>query len=157
MKIRLAGIAYDSLVNGPGMRRVFFSQGCTHGCKECFNPDTHAFTGGIEFEINDIVNEVNKDPLLQGITFSGGDPFQQAEAFTELACRLANYNIWAYTGYVFEELIDNPLLQHIDVVVDGAFDITKVSPTLLYRGSSNQRIIDVKASLKTKTIVEVKL
>ena len=105
--IRLAGIAENSLVNGKGLRKVFFSQGCSHHCEGCFNQHTWEFAGGRMFDMDELVQKVKDEPFLDGVTFSGGDPFQQADKFAYLAKKLheANINIWAYTGYTFEELI----------------------------------------------------
>ena len=161
-KINLSGIIEDSLVNGPGLRKVFFSQGCSHKCKNCFNPTTWPFSGGKLFLIKDLVNKVLSEPFLSGVTFSGGDPFQQADKFSILAEMLHKnkINIWAYTGYYYEELLamsqkDNNifrLLSSIDVLVDGPYIDDQKDETLKYRGSKNQRIIDVVKSLKTKKI-----
>lgn len=155
--IRLSGIAYESLVNGPGMRRVFFSQGCTHNCKGCFNPDTHDFNGGEERDIDELISDVKDNPIISGITFSGGDPFERAEEFAYMAkaFKTQGLNIWSYTGYTFEEIIDNldkrdgfrELINNIDVLIDGKFEEDKKGE-FRYRGSSNQRIIDVKKSLE---------
>ncbi|GAB6168617.1 anaerobic ribonucleoside-triphosphate reductase activating protein [Clostridium carnis] len=160
--IRLSGIAYESLVNGPGMRRVFFSQGCNHFCKGCFNPDTHDFLGGEERDMDELIHDVLDNPMLKGITFSGGDPLEQADKFSYMAkiFKKNNLNIWCYTGYTFEYILDNldkrvgwkELLNNIDVLVDGKFDLTKTREGLRFRGSTNQRIIDVKKSLDTKKI-----
>ena len=159
--IRLSGIAYESLVNGPGMRRVLFAQGCTHNCKGCFNPDTHDFNGGELKDIDEIVKDILQNPILKGGTFSGGDPLEQADKFAYIAQKLRanNLNIWCYTGYTFEEILKNKeqrkgwseLLNNIDVLVDGKFDETKKGD-LRYRGSSNQRIIDIKKTLETGEI-----
>ena len=161
--VRLAGIAFESLVNGPGIRRVLFAQGCKHDCKGCFNPDTHDFNGGIDYNIDKLINDVKENPLLKGVTFSGGDPFEQAEQFAYIAKKLKVWgkNIWCYTGYTFEYILThryerkgwNELLQNIDVLVDGKFEQDKSNPNLKFRGSSNQRIIDVKNSLKVLDIV----
>ncbi len=162
-KIRLAGIIKESLVNGPGMRRVFFSQGCSHNCKGCFNPETHDFSGGYIWVIDDLIKEVKDNPLLKGVTFSGGDPFQQSEAFAYMAEELKklDINIWSFTGYTFEYLMENMykipswgrMLNNIDVLVDGEFQEEHQEEGLKYRGSSNQRIIDVKKSLVNKKAV----
>ena len=159
--IRLSGIAYESLVNGSGMRRVLFAQGCTHNCKGCFNPDTHDINGGEIKNINEIVEDILQNPIIKGVTFSGGDPFEQADKFTTIAQKLKvkDLNIWCYTGYTFEELFENKdhrngwseLLNNIDVLVDSKFDETKKGD-FRYRGSSNQRIIDIKKTLETKEI-----
>lgn len=161
--IRLSGIAYESLVNGPGMRRVFFSQGCKHNCKGCFNPDTHDFNGGEEKDMDELIQDVLGNPMIKGITFSGGDPFERAEEFSYMAkeFKKSNKNIWCYTGYTFEYIIENlesrngwkELISNIDVLVDGKFDEDKKEDGLKFRGSSNQRIINVKESLKCGYIV----
>lgn len=161
--IRLSGIAYESLVNGPGMRRVFFAQGCKHNCPGCFNPDTHDFTGGEERNMDELIKDVLDNPILKGVTFSGGDPFEQADKFAYMAREFRNngLNVWSYTGYKFENIIKQlennkgwqDLLNSIDVLVDGRFDKDKMQDGLKFRGSLNQRIIDVKESLKTGKIV----
>ncbi|NFG62061.1 MULTISPECIES: anaerobic ribonucleoside-triphosphate reductase activating protein [unclassified Clostridium] len=162
-KIRLSGIAYESLVNGPGIRRVFFSQGCNHNCKGCFNPDTHDFNGGEEKNIDELIEDVLCNPMIKGITFSGGDPFERADQFSYMAkiFKENNKNIWCYTGYTFEYINDNlegnkgwkDLINNIDVLVDGKFEENKKEDGLKFRGSSNQRIIDVKESLKSNKVV----
>ena len=131
--VRLAGIAYESLVNGPGMRRVFFAQGCKHKCKGCFNPETHSFEGGKIMDMDKLINDVLDNPMLKGVTFSGGDPIEQAHSFSYMAKAFKNSNldIWCYTGYTFEELLEamkvdtsiKELLNNIDVLVDGKFEI----------------------------------
>jgi anaerobic ribonucleoside-triphosphate reductase activating protein len=163
--IRLSGIAYESLVNGPGMRRVFFAQGCRHNCRGCFNPDTHDFNGGELRNIKKLIEDVLDNPMLSGVTFSGGDPWEQAEEFAYMAevFRKNNLNIWCYTGYTFEYILEHKkerngwqeLLTNIDVLVDGKFDINKKDENLKYRGSSNQRIIDVKKSLESGMVVTI--
>lgn len=161
--IRLSGIAYESLVNGPGMRRVFFAQGCKHNCPGCFNPDTHDFTGGEERNMDELIKDVLDNPILKGVTFSGGDPFEQADKFAYMARQFRNngLNVWSYTGYKFENIIKQlennngwkDLLNNIDVLVDGRFEKDKMQDGLKFRGSLNQRIIDIKESLKTGKIV----
>lgn len=163
--IRLAGIAYESLVNGPGIRRVFFSQGCNHNCNGCFNPETHDFSGGEEKNINELIDDVYKNPMIKGITFSGGDPFERADEFAHMAkaFKEKQLNIWSYTGYTFEYIINNldkrsgwrDLLNNLDVLVDGRFEEDKAVEGLRFRGSTNQRIIDVKESLKTGNIIKL--
>ncbi|ACD52202.1 ribonucleoside-triphosphate reductase activating protein [Clostridium botulinum] len=162
-KIRLSGIAYESLVNGPGIRRVFFSQGCNHNCKGCFNPDTHDFNGGEERNIDELIEDVLCNPMIKGITFSGGDPFERADEFSYMAkiFKENNKNIWCYTGYTFEYINDNlernkgwkDLINNLDVLVDGKFEEDKKEDGLKFKGSSNQRIIDVKESLKSNKVV----
>ena len=163
--VRLAGIAYESLVNGPGMRRVFFAQGCKHKCKGCFNPETHSFEGGKIMDMDKLINDVLDNPMLKGVTFSGGDPIEQAHSFSYMAKAFKNSNldIWCYTGYTFEELLEamkvdtsiKELLNNIDVLVDGKFEINNKKEGLKYKGSSNQRIIDVKKSLDTGEVVVI--
>ena len=131
--IRLSGIAYESLVNGPGIRRVFFSQGCKHNCIGCFNPDTHDFNGGEERDIEELIKDLADNPFIDGVTFSGGDPLEQANKFIYIAkaARELGLNIWSYTGYKFEYLLEHAnefnrwkeYLENIDVLVDGKFDI----------------------------------
>ncbi|MGL4850850.1 MAG: anaerobic ribonucleoside-triphosphate reductase activating protein [Clostridium sp.] len=162
-KVRLAGIAYESLVNGPGMRRVFFSQGCKHKCDGCFNPDTHSFHDGEELDMDDLIKDVLENPLLKGVTFSGGDPFERAEEFSYMAkaFKKGNLNVWAFTGYTIEEILEiskerngfKEFLESIDVLIDGKFVKELSKEGLKFRGSSNQRIIDVKETLNSKKII----
>lgn len=161
--IRLSGIAYESLVNGPGVRRVFFSQGCTHNCKGCFNPDTHDFNGGEERDMDELIEDVIKNPMIKGVTFSGGDPFERAEEFSYMAkgFKRNNLNIWSYTGYTFEEILKGmderkcfkELLNNIDVLVDGKFQENEKEDGLMYRGSKNQRIIDIQKTLQVGEVI----
>lgn len=156
-KLRIAGIVRESIVDGDGIRFTLFTQGCPHHCVGCHNPDTHDFNGGYEIETHKILDEFKKNPLLSGITFSGGEPFCQAEALSCLAREIKELgkNIWVYSGYTYEELIDiskkdkyvDSLLHECDVLVDGKFEIEKKSMLLRFRGSKNQRIIDLKSSL----------
>ena len=158
-KIRLSGLIHESLVNGPGLRRVFFSQGCNHNCKGCFNPETHDFNGGESFIMDNLIDDVRINPIISGVTFSGGDPMEQADKFSYIAKKFKelNLNIWCYTGYTFEVLMNKSrndnnikeLLGNIDVLIDGKFCEEKKVEGLKYRGSSNQRIIDVKKSLSS--------
>lgn len=161
--VRLAGIAYESLVNGPGLRRVFFAQGCKHNCKGCFNPSTHDLEGGELKNIDELVDDIKSNPIIKGVTFSGGDPFEQAEEFSIIAKKVKDLglNVWCYTGYTFEYILEsmnggnnwNELLNNVDVLVDGKFDEDKKDLKLKFRGSSNQRIIDVKRSINLKKTV----
>lgn len=156
--VRLAGIAYESLVNGPGMRRVFFAQGCRHNCKGCFNPETHDFNGGELKDMDELIQDTLSNPMIKGITFSGGDPLEQAESFAYMAKAFkgAGLNIWCYTGYTFEQILEKmnedegvkSLINNIDVLVDGRFEIKNKREGLKFRGSSNQRLVDVKKSLE---------
>lgn len=165
--VRLAGIAYESLVNGPGMRRVFFAQGCKHKCEGCFNPETHSFDDGEIMDMDNLIKDVLDNPMLKGVTFSGGDPIEQAHSFAYMAkvFKNSNLSIWCYTGYTFEELLEamkvdtslRDFLNNIDVLVDGKFEINNKKEGLKYKGSSNQRIIDVKESLKQNKVVIMNL
>ncbi len=160
MKIRLFGTANDSIVDGPGLRYAVFVQGCPHNCKGCHNPASHDFNCGYLKDISELAEEIKKNPLIDGVTFSGGEPFCQAKELTELA-KILNMNVVCYTGYLFEDLIAganaengwNELLNCIDILVDGRFEEDKKSYDLLFKGSSNQRLIDVKKSLSSKTAV----
>lgn len=157
-KIRLAGVVKESIVDGPGIRFVIFSQGCPHRCKGCHNPHTFDVNGGYDSDTEDILNEIKKNPLVSGVTFSGGEPFLQAKSFSELAkkARSVGLNVMSYTGYLFEDIINNwaqkpewkEFIENIDILVDGPFDINKKNLLLKFRGSENQRIINVKESLK---------
>jgi anaerobic ribonucleoside-triphosphate reductase activating protein len=163
--IKLSGIAYESLVNGPGMRRVFFAQGCKHNCSGCFNPETHDFCGGEERNIDELIKDTLENPILRGVTFSGGDPWEQADKFTYMgkAFKEKGLNIWSYTGYTYEYIVKNKdrelgwsdLLNNIDVLVDGKFEEDKQQDGLKFRGSTNQRIIDVKESLRLNKIITI--
>ncbi len=166
-KIRVSGLVPESIVDGPGIRYVVFAQGCVHRCKGCHNPATHDLKAGELVEVDDIIAAVKKNPLLKGVTFSGGEPFLQAQAFTELAqkCHELGLDVISYTGYTFEQLVsgfsEHPewesLLKNIDVLIDGPFVEEKKSLLLLFRGSSNQRILDMVNSLKQKCPVTVKI
>ncbi|HEY8362091.1 MAG TPA: anaerobic ribonucleoside-triphosphate reductase activating protein [Tissierellaceae bacterium] len=153
MKLRIAGIVEESIVDGPGIRLVVFTQGCKHNCVGCHNPETHSFTGGKLVDIDSIVEMVKSNPLLDGITLSGGEPFEQVKECTYLAKKIKELglSVVTYTGYTFEEILKDErlreLLLYTDILIDGKFDITKKSLDLQFRGSSNQRIIDVKKYL----------
>lgn len=165
MKIRLAShLQYDSIVDGEGMRTVLWTQGCPHNCLGCHNPTTHSFDGGFISDTDDLINELSLNMKYQdGITLSGGDPFMQAEAVNIIASYVKSLgkNVWAFTGFDFEMLLSMSknnnhilnLLNNIDVLVDGKFKIDEFSYDLYYRGSKNQRIIDVKKSLDTGRVV----
>ena len=165
MKIRLATneIQRDSIVDGEGIRSVIWTQGCIHNCKGCHNPETHSFQEGIFVEVDLIKEKINSLEGQDGITFSGGDPMEQPVACAEIAkhSKKLGLNIWCYTGYTFEELLAKSkhipaikdFLNNIDVLVDGPFIISKFNPNLKWRGSANQRVIDVQASLASDTVV----
>lgn len=161
--IRIAGLVEDSIVDGPGIRFTIFTQGCPHHCYNCHNPQTHALDGGYVISIDDIVAKLTANKLLSGVTFSGGEPILQAASLALLAQRIKqsmNLSIILYTGYLFEELqaSDDPaireLLQYIDIVVDGPYIDAQHDYNLKFRGSANQRIIDVPQSLATNTVLE---
>lgn len=160
--IRLAGISYESLVNGPGIRRVLFSQGCVHNCEGCFNKETHSFNGGNLMDMDEIIKDIIDSPFIKGVTFSGGDPWEQADKFAYIGEKLKekDINIWSYTGYTFDYIIENKdkragwndLLNVVDVLIDGKFELRNKKSDLRYKGSSNQRIIDVKESIISKKL-----
>lgn len=157
-KIRLAGVIRESIVDGPGIRLTVFTQGCPHNCEGCQNPQTHSFDGGYMSDTDNIVKAIKQNPMLQGVTFSGGEPFMQCEPLAELAkeCHSLGLNVMVYTGFTFEELqagfANKPqwkeLLENTDILVDGKFILAEKSLMLHFRGSRNQRIIDVPKSLK---------
>lgn len=156
--IRVLDILEDTMVDGPGFRTSIYCAGCRHQCPGCHNPQSWAFDGGREMTTDQIMKIIEADPYAN-VTFSGGDPMYQASGFAELAREIhkrTNKDIWCYTGFTFESLI-NPeqreLLELLDVLVDGPF-IEKLRDTdLLFRGSSNQRLIDVQASLYKGKVV----
>ena len=155
--LRLAGVVRESIVDGPGIRMTVFVQGCPHCCKGCHNQHTWDFKGGYESSVERILEEAAKDKLLCGITLSGGEPFTQAEALTVLAkgAHAMGLNVFCYTGYTFEELYAQfdthpeyrELLEQCDWLVDGKFIEEELSLMLHFRGSRNQRILNVKESL----------
>ena len=154
-KIRIAGLTNDSIVDGKGFRFVIFTQGCLHHCKGCHNPETWAMDGGNLIDIDEIKEKVAKNGLLDGITFSGGDPFYQPKPCAEIAkwAKERDLNIWAYTGFLYEELVNMPevkeFLDLVDVLVDGPFILEEKSLLLNFRGSKNQRVIDLNETRKT--------
>ncbi len=157
MEIRIASTIQDSIVDGPGLRYVIFTQGCPHRCEGCHNPDTHDFSGGRTADTNELFSECIENPLTGGVTFSGGEPFCQAEALSGLAERFKErgLHLMAYSGWTYEELLQKgesepyvkKLLSLIDILVDGRFELSKRSLMLKYRGSENQRLIDVQRSI----------
>lgn len=162
MKIRLAApLQTDSVVDGDGIRTVIWTQGCPHNCKGCHNPITHSFDGGYIEDTDNIIKQLNNLRYQDGITLSGGDPFMQPEACLEIAkyAKKIGMSIWCYTGFTFEQLklsknkYTLELLKYIDILVDGKFILEEKSLDLKYRGSKNQRIIDVKKSLYNNEIV----
>lgn len=157
--IRLAGLLHDSITDGPGLRFVVFTQGCPHHCKECHNPETWNYNGGKMYSAQEILESLKKNPLTKGVTFSGGDPMEQAGELVYLAHEMKNagYEVACYTGYLFEDLLkdesEKAFLQEIDVLVDGPFVLKEKSLGLKFKGSRNQRVINVKKSLKQGKVV----
>ncbi len=154
--IDISGFAPNSITDGPGLRFTVFCQGCIHNCPGCHNPETHPFGTGEKYRVEDIYKMIKKDPLVKGVTFSGGEPFCQREAFCRLAQLLKadGYEIAAYTGFVFEDLVKDKsdakykLLEYLDILVDGPFILAQRSLEAGFRGSLNQRVINVPASLE---------
>ncbi len=150
-KLRVAGLIEESIVDGPGFRFTIFTQGCPHNCEGCHNPQTHDFKAGKLMEIDDIFDKIKQNPILSGATFSGGEPFCQPKELFLLGQKIKSIgqNIFCYTGFTYEELIELgqknssvlDLLGIVDVLVDGKFEKDKKDLTLLYKGSSNQRVI----------------
>ncbi|MDR3644550.1 MAG: anaerobic ribonucleoside-triphosphate reductase activating protein [Clostridia bacterium] len=165
--LRLAGVIRESIVDGPGIRFAVFAQGCPHHCPGCHNPQTWPFEGGSEAEPEKIIGEACENPLLRGITLSGGEPFCQCAAMAELAAlaHARGLDVVTYTGYTFERLLekakDEPetaeLLGQTDLLVDGPFIETLKSYDLLFCGSSNQRVLDLRASLEKGEAVRAEL
>ncbi|NLY10262.1 MAG: anaerobic ribonucleoside-triphosphate reductase activating protein [Firmicutes bacterium] len=159
MNLNLGGLIEESLVDGPGIRLVIFAQGCKHQCPGCFNEELQAFETNTLMTVEELLTKIDQLPHLSGVTLSGGDPFEQAREFASLAKEIKkrNLSVWAYTGYYYEELEQEPekrqLLTQIDVLVDGPFEMDKKDITLPYRGSSNQRIIDVQQSLHKGKVI----
>ena len=156
----LSGIVSDSIVDGPGIRVTVFCQGCPHHCPGCHNPETWSFDGGTEATTDLILGIVRFNPLSRGVTFSGGEPFAQAEGYAKLAKLLkeAGYEVASYSGYTFEQLLrgtpaQRELLASIDVLIDGPFIQAEKSLEVPFRGSKNQRILDVKKSLEANRAV----
>lgn len=160
--LELSGIVSDSIVDGPGIRTCVFSQGCPHHCEGCHNPETWEFGCGTKISEEAVLDIVLSNPLCRGVTFSGGEPFAQAEGFAELARLLKEkgYEVASYTGFTFEQLLkgtpaQKELLGRIDVLIDGPFVLSEKSLELAFRGSRNQRILDVPKSLAAGEAVAV--
>lgn len=161
--LKLAGIVRESIVDGPGIRFTVFCQGCPHNCPYCHNPETHDFSGGFLCNIDRLMDEIDKDPFLAGITFSGGEPFCQAEAFGHMAKRVKerDLSLTVFSGYTYERLMEmaaedehiRRLLELTDILIDGPFINELKDLTLQFRGSSNQRIIDMNKTKAAGRIV----
>lgn len=163
LRLRISGIEPESIVDGPGIRMTIFVQGCPHHCPHCHNPQTHDFNGGHFLPIQEILEMIEENELLDGVTFSGGEPFSQAEELVPLAREIKErgYNLVIYTGYLYEDLIalssDKPayleLLTFADILVDGPFVYKERTLDAPFKGSANQRVIDVQKSLSLGNIV----
>lgn len=159
-KLRLAAqCSVDSAVDGPGLRVVIWTQGCPHHCPGCHNPHTHDYNGGFETDTSEIVELLNHVKIQQGITLSGGEPFEQPQALLEIVkhAKAKHLNVWVYSGYTFEALLQDEtrkaLLQECDVLVDGRFVQELKDYRLRFKGSKNQRMIDVQKSLQENKII----
>lgn len=163
--MKIAGFSKESIVDGEGYRYTIFVQGCAHACPGCQNQETWDFNGGTYYDtkmVQKIVDEIAEDPIIDGVTLSGGDPFYQVEDCVDLVERLKkvreDLTIWAYTGFTWEEIQKRPDLMKLavkcDVIVDGPFILCKRSLDVLFRGSTNQRLIDVRKSLECGKVVE---
>lgn len=166
-KIRIAGYVDDSIVDGPGIRFTIFTQGCAHHCFNCHNPETWDFDKGKDVDIDELISKIKRNPLLQGITLSGGDPLYQVNACLELVKKVKELNsdldIIIYTGFTFEELANSfkknndllSLLKLSDILIDGKYEDSLRDLTLRFRGSSNQRVINLKKTfLEGKIVLE---
>ncbi len=159
--LKIAGIVQDSIVDGPGIRYVIFTQGCPHHCRGCHNPETHDPSGGQIADVNMILKQIFSNPLLYGVTFSGGEPFVQTEALVPIAeaVKTKKKHLMIYTGYLYEQLLEmknkdvQRLLELSDILVDGPFIMEQRDLTLQYRGSTNQRVIDLVKTRQAGDIV----
>lgn len=154
-KLRIAGLVKESVVDGPGIRFTIFTQGCPLGCVGCHNPNTHDFAGGYLVGIDELFNAIDQGKLITGVTFSGGEPFVQAAACTELAKLIKqkrpDLNILSYSGYYHTDLLKmaknnpdiNEFLKYLDILIEGPYEIDKRDLDLAFRGSSNQNIINL--------------
>jgi len=151
----------ESIVDGSNIRTVVWTQGCKHNCEGCHNPSTHSFKSGVLADADEVLEVLVRQG--KSVTFSGGDPMEQPEACGYIAKKLREkgFNVWSYTGYTFEQILNDEVkyefLKHLDVLVDGRFDSEQIDLTLAFRGSSNQRIIDVQKSLKDNKIVNLEM
>lgn len=164
MELRIAGTVNDSIVDGPGIRFTIFTQGCPHNCEGCHNPQTHSFNGGEIADTEELLAKIRSNPLLDGVTFSGGEPFCQAKVLAALGRQIheIGLNIITYTGYTFEQLYSGgekngwrDLLEVTDYLIDGPFILEKKDWEIKFRGSSNQRYIDCQTSLKCGKAIEI--
>ena len=156
--IKVLDILHDTTVDGPGFRTSFYLSGCAHKCPGCHNPQSWDFEGGREMSVEEMMQEIVADPFAD-VTFSGGDPLYQAEALLPLLRRIkaeTDKTVWVYTGFTYEHLPEaaKPLLDYIDVLVDGPFVQALRDEDLLFRGSSNQRLVDIRLSREAGSVVE---
>ena len=169
-KLKISGIIKNSVVDGPGIRYTIFTQGCYHNCEGCHNPQTHDPNDGKFMDTDEIFDEIISSTIYSGVTFSGGEPFLQADALADLAIKINNsdkqLDIICYTGYTYEEILNIidkgchsylRLLNNIDYLIDGKFDKDKTSLDCNWRGSTNQRIIDVRKSYQQGKVIEAEL
>lgn len=163
MNIKVAGFLDNSLVNGEGIRSVLFVSGCNHHCSGCHNEVMQDFNYGETVDTKEILDRIkNNMPIIKGVTFSGGEPFEQPKALVELTQKIKelNLDIWCYTGYTFENIKESKdedklnLLKNIQVLIDGKFESHLVDNSPKYAGSSNQRIINVKESLEKGKVIQ---
>jgi len=163
MQIRLAGIVKESVVDGPGIRMVVFVEGCGHHCPGCHNENTQDPAGGYESTVDEVIAQLPSNSLISGVTFSGGEPFLQAGALAAIgrAAKQRGLSIFTYTGFVFETLLAQSrndeaiaaLLSITDVLIDGPFILAQRDISLAFRGSANQRLLDIPASLQSSQAV----
>ena len=176
--LKLAGIMGESIVDGPGIRFAVFCQGCPHHCEGCHNPETHSFEGGTPVRVDRLLEQIDKDPILKGVTFSGGEPMCQAPAFAELAkgVKERGLDVVIFTGYRYEDLISlgcganrsgvtddklkmldadavKELLELTDILIDGPFILKERDLSLSFRGSRNQRVIDLNKTREAGEVV----
>lgn len=165
MTLRIAGTENDSIVDGPGFRFTIFTQGCPHHCPGCHNPQTHDFSGGKDVTLDELLGKIDANPMLDGVTFSGGEPFCQAKPLAKLGAeiRARGLNVITYTGFTYEQLLEYAteengyatLLAVTDFLVDGRFEEDKQSYLLRFRGSSNQRFLDLAKTRESGIPTEV--
>ena len=159
--ISVLQVVHDTMVDGPGMRTTVYCAGCPNHCPGCHNPESWDIQHGTPVSVATLLDELLADPFAD-VTFSGGDPMFQAEAFARLADGLrerSRKTIWCYTGLTFEQVLTHPsqraLLERVDVLVDGPFILAQRDPDLVFRGSANQRVIDVPASLRRGEVLTI--
>lgn len=167
--MKIAGFYDESISNGEGWRAVLFVSGCPHNCPGCHNKEAQDFNYGQEFNKQEILDRIQNNSILKGITISGGEPLckqnikEVHQFIKDVKAIKPNFNVWCYSGYTLDELLErkdadtDSCLNDIDILVDGEFKIDQKDPTLKFRGSSNQRILDLKSSLKTHQFIEYKI